>query len=170
MFDLGQRRVHSYRIDIPKGHSLQKLFTPLAMAGLLVVGATPTLAAKPSKPPVGKVKLPILSYTVNTAGPADGAHPKRSDTIVVNYTLRLLDGTVVDSSLERGEPTSFPLDRLIPAWQVLIQLMRPGDDWTFYVPPEYAYGAVARDKLPANSFLVFRVALLSFTTPPPEAH
>lgn len=135
----------------------------LPIAAMLVIAA-PAFAkpvSKPPKAPVGKVVLPPLSYTVNKAGPADGAHPKRSDTITVNYTLTLLDGTVVDSSIERGEPASFPLNRLIPAWQVLVQQMRPGDDWTFYVPPEYGYGSVARDKLPANSFLIFKVELIA---------
>jgi len=137
----------------------------MVAAAILVLGlAGPSFAkpaAKVAKPPVGAVRLPVLSYTVNKTGPADGAHPKRSDAITVNYTLKLLDGTMIDSSVERGEPATFPLNRLIPAWQVLVQLMRPGDDWTFYVPPEYGYGAVARDKLPANSFLIFKVELIS---------
>ena len=123
----------------------------------------------PARPPVGAVRLPPLSYTVNASGPASGGHPARSDTITVDYTLTLLDGTVVDSSASRGEPSRFPLNRLIPAWQVLVQLMRPGDDWTFFVPPEYAYGTVARDKLPANSFLTFRVRLIAFAATPPDA-
>lgn len=129
--------------------------------------ATPALAAPrtPARPPVGQVRLPVLSYTVHASGPAAGAHPSRRDQITVDYTLTLLDGTAVDSSVARGEPASFPLNQLIPAWQVLVQLMRPGDDWTFYVPPEYGYGAVARDKLPANSFLVFRVKLISARPP-----
>ena len=138
-------------------------FAALAMtAGAMTPGAAQ--AAK--TPPVGKVKLPPLSYTIDRSGPADGAHPKRADTILAHYSLTLLDGTVIDSSYERGTPSSFPLNRLIPAWQILVQLMRPGDAWTFYVPPEYGYGAVARDKLPANSFLVFKVELISVTPAP----
>ncbi|WCT73904.1 FKBP-type peptidyl-prolyl cis-trans isomerase [Sphingomonas naphthae] len=140
-----------------------------AMFGLMIAGlaalAVPgaAVAAKAKKPPVGKVILPPLSYTIDKSGPVTGEHPKRADTILANYSLTLLDGTVIDSSYERGEPSSFPLGRLIPAWQILIQLMRPGDAWTFYVPPEYGYGAVARDKLPANSFLIFKVELVSVT-------
>lgn len=142
---------------------------PLIAAMFVVASAVPVLAKpapKAPKPPVGKVVLPPLSYTVNKAGPVDGAHPRRSDMITVNYTLTLLDGTVIDSSIERGESATFPLNRLIPAWQILVQQMRPGDDWTFYVPPEYGYGATARDKLPANSFLVFKVELISATAAP----
>ena len=128
----------------------------------LACAPVPAMAAKaPPKPPVGKVKLPVLSYTVNASGPADGATAQRRDQVTVDYTLTLLDGTMVDSSVARGEPATFPLNQLIPAWQILVQLMRPGDDWTFYVPPQYAYGSVARDTLPANSFLVFRVKLIA---------
>jgi FKBP-type peptidyl-prolyl cis-trans isomerase len=138
-------------------------------ATAFLLSTSPAIAAtKPArvpKPPVGKVILPPLSYTVITSGPADGAHPRRSDDIVVNYTLTLLDGKVVDSSRARGEPAKFPLSRLIPAWQVLIQLMRPGDRWNLYVPSEYAYGSVARDELPANSFLIFDVELVSVAPP-----
>lgn len=140
----------------------------IAAAALLLGSGAIAAAPARGNPPVGKVVLPPLSYTVDKSGPADGAHPKRRDTVVVNYTLTLLDGTVVDSSVARGEPATFPLDRLIPAWQVLVQLMRPGDAWTFYVPPEYGYGATAREKLPANSFLVFKVELLAVTPAPAQ--
>ena len=139
-----------------------RILAPLAALALVAspAAAAPAKKAAP-KPPVGKVKLPVLSYTVNASGPATGETAKRRDMVTVDYTLTLLDGTVVDSSVQRGEPATFPLNQLIPAWQILVQLMRPGDDWTFYVPPQYAYGSVARDELPANSFLVFRVKLIS---------
>lgn len=139
-----------------------RILAPLAALALAASPAVAAAAKKaPAKVPVGKVKLPVLSYTVNASGPATGETAKRRDMVTVDYTLTLLDGTVVDSSVQRGEPATFPLNQLIPAWQVLVQLMRPGDDWTFYVPPQYAYGSVARDELPANSFLVFRVKLIA---------
>jgi FKBP-type peptidyl-prolyl cis-trans isomerase len=146
--------------------------------GLLVIGVLPAMAAakvaapkaaSTPKLPVGAVRMPVLSYTVDKAGPAAGEHPKRSDMITVNYRLTLLDGTEVDGSAKRGKPDVFPLNRLIPAWQILLQKMRPGDAWTFYVPPEYAYGANAKDGLPANSFLIFKVELIAFAPPPPES-
>lgn len=139
--------------------------TLLPLAALALVATPAAVAKKPAKPPVGKVKLPVLSYTVHASGPATGETAKRRDIVTVDYTLTLLDGTVVDSSVARGEPATFPLNQLIPAWQVLVQLMRPGDDWSFYVPPQYGYGSVARDKLPANSFLVFRVKLIAAKAP-----
>ena len=140
--------------------------TFVVLAGALAVSAASSGMAATSPAPVGQVVLPPLSYTVDAAGPANGTHPRRQDSIVVRYTLTLLDGTVVDSSAERGEPTTFPLGKLIPAWQVLLQLMRPGDRWTFYVPPEYGYGAVAKEKLPANSFLIFKVELVAVSPTP----
>ncbi len=136
--------------------------------------AAPLAAAAPKKAPakapaapavpVGKVKLPPLSYTIEKSGPVTGQHPSRGDIVTVNYKLTLLDGTLLDST-EGKAPATFPLGQLIPAWQVLVQLMRPGDVWTLYVPSEYAYGAEAQDGLPANSFLVFRVELISIGDP-----
>jgi FKBP-type peptidyl-prolyl cis-trans isomerase len=121
--------------------------------------SAPRVAA-PARP-VGQVRLPQLSYTIHASGPTTGALAQRRDIVTVDYTLTLLDGTVVDSSVARGQPATFPLNGLIPAWQILIPLMRPGDDWTFYVPPEYGYGPRASERLPANSFLVFRVKLIA---------
>lgn len=138
----------------------------LALAATALL-ASPAIAApkRAPAPPVGTHRLPALSYSINASGPATGTTAQRRDTVTVDYTLKLLDGTVVDSSVARGEPATFPLNQLIPAWQILVQLMRPGDDWTFYVPPEYGYGSTARDKLPANSFLVFRVKLIAAHAP-----
>jgi FKBP-type peptidyl-prolyl cis-trans isomerase len=130
----------------------------------------PAAAAKPApapaKPalPVGKIVLPSLSYTIEKSGPATGAHPRRNDIVTVNYKVTLLDGKVLDSNEGKG-PMTFQLGQLIPAWQILIQLMRPGDVWMLYVPSEYAYGPMARDELPANAFLTFRVELLSIGAP-----
>jgi peptidylprolyl isomerase/FKBP-type peptidyl-prolyl cis-trans isomerase FklB len=154
--------------------------TSLGFVLAAAVATVPLSAAAPKKPvvrakaatapagpkvPVGQVKLPVLSYTIEKSGPVTGAHPDRGDVITVNYKLTLLDGKVVDTT-EGKAPATFPLGRLIPAWQVLIQLMRPGDIWTLYVPPEYAYGAEAQgDDLPANSFLTFRVELVSVGAP-----
>ena len=147
---------------------MTRYLLPLAALALPFSPLAAAPAKKPApKPPVGQVKLPVLSYTVHASGPASGETAKRRDIVTVDYTLTLLDGTVVDSSVSRGEPATFPLNQLIPAWQVLVQLMRPGDDWSFYVPPQYGYGSVARDKLPANSFLVFRVKLIAAKAPDP---
>ena len=141
-------------------------FLAVALGIGLVLSCSCPAASARMKEPIGKVRLPILSYTVAKSGPATGDHPRRSDTITVNYSLTLLNGTQVDGSAKRGKPDVFPLSRLIPAWQILLQKMRPGDVWTFYVPPEYAYGATIKEGLPANSFLIFKVELVSFVPTP----
>lgn len=148
----------------PVGKTAAAAISPAA-AKASAAARAPTASPAAGRRPIGAVTLPPLSYTILKSGPADGAHPKRSDVITVNYTLTLLDGTVVDTT-EGKAPATFPLNRLIPAWQILIQLMRPGDVWTFYVPPEYAYGSIAKERLPADSFLTFRVELLSGGEPP----
>lgn len=133
--------------------------------GLLMVFAAvhgPAAAQEGQTQQAGEHLLPALSYTVRKSGPITGAHPQRSDTIVVDYAVRSLDGTLIDASSLRGPPDSFQLNRLIPAWQILVPLMRSGDRWTFYVPPEFGYGATAREGIPANSFLIFEVELFSF--------
>ncbi len=75
-------------------------------------------------------------------------------------TVTLRDGKVLDTT-EGKAPATFPLGQLIPAWQIMIQLMRPGDVWMLYVPSEYAYGSEEQNGLPANSFLTFKVELIS---------
>jgi FKBP-type peptidyl-prolyl cis-trans isomerase len=118
----------------------------------------------------GMQSLPGVQYRIVRSGPADGAHPKRSDTVTVNYEGKLLSGVVFDSSYARGEPATFPLKPLIPGWVVALQLMRPGDEWIIYVPPEMAYGAQGTGPIPANSVLIFRVELISVApTPKTEA-
>ena len=87
--------------------------------------------------------------------------PKASNTVKVHYHGTLLDGTVFDSSVERGEPISFPLSRVIPGWTEGVQLMKVGDKFKFTIPPELAYGANSPSpKIPPNSTLVFEVELL----------
>lgn len=113
----------------------------------------------------GVVTLPPLQYQVLKSGPADGPHPKRSDEITVHYEGKLLNGEVFDSSFAKGEPVTFPLGRLIPGWVVGIQLMRPGDEWVFYVPPQMAYGFKDTGPIPAGSVLVFRVQLIDIKPP-----
>lgn len=134
---------------------------------LLVMCGVPGIAVGQPMQPVGDIRLPLLTYTIDKSGSAEGPHPTRRDTVRVNYSLTLLNGTVIDSSVKRGTPDEFPLARLIPAWQILAPLMRPGDEWTFYVPPEFGYGSIPREGLPANSFLIFKVELLSFTPTQP---
>ncbi|EIZ1173337.1 FKBP-type peptidyl-prolyl cis-trans isomerase [Vibrio vulnificus] len=99
-----------------------------------------------------------LLYQVIT--PAEGEKPKDTDTVQVHYKGTLTDGTQFDSSYDRGEPATFPLNRVIPGWTEGVQLMPIGSKFKFVIPPELAYGAQDTPSIPANSTLVFEVELL----------
>jgi FKBP-type peptidyl-prolyl cis-trans isomerase len=87
--------------------------------------------------------------------------PKATDTVRVHYHGTLLNGTVFDSSVQRGEPISFPLNRVIPGWTEGLQLMKVGDKFKFEIPANLAYGPASPSSLiPPNSTLVFEVELL----------
>ncbi len=100
-----------------------------------------------------------LQYEVITA--AEGAKPKATDTVTVHYHGTLLDGTVFDSSVERGEPTEFPLNRVIPGWTEGVQLMSVGEKYRFFIPYDLAYGerGAGADIKPFST-LIFEVELL----------
>ncbi|MDF2154685.1 FKBP-type peptidyl-prolyl cis-trans isomerase [Vibrio sp. CAU 1672] len=99
-----------------------------------------------------------LLYQVMT--PAEGEQPKDIDTVQVHYKGTLIDGTQFDSSYDRGEPATFPLNRVIPGWTEGVQLMPVGSKFKFVIPPELAYGSQDTPSIPANSTLVFEVELL----------
>lgn len=100
-----------------------------------------------------------LQYQVLTQG--DGTvHPKASDTVTVHYHGTLIDGTVFDSSVDRGEPIAFPLNRVIKGWTEGVQLMLVGDKYRFFIPSELAYGNRTTGKIGGGSVLIFDVELL----------
>jgi FKBP-type peptidyl-prolyl cis-trans isomerase len=80
--------------------------------------------------------------------------------VTVHYTGKLIDGTVFDSSRERGEPAQFPVNRVIPGWTEALKMMKPGAVWVLYLPPSLAYGDKPMRTIPANSVLIFDVELL----------
>jgi peptidylprolyl isomerase len=86
--------------------------------------------------------------------------PSASSTVKVHYHGTLLDGTVFDSSVQRGEPISFPLNRVISGWTEGVQLMVAGDKFRFFIPSELGYGNNATGKITAGSLLIFEVELL----------
>ena len=100
-----------------------------------------------------------LQYEVLTEG--TGEKPAATDQVRVHYHGTLIDGTVFDSSVDRGEPTVFGVNRVIPGWTEALELMPVGSKWKVYIPAELAYGE--RGPSPAigpNSALVFEVELL----------
>jgi len=102
-----------------------------------------------------------LKYQVLKQGTGT-VSPKATDTVKVHYHGTLLDGTVFDSSVERGQPISFPLNGVIPGWTEGLQLMKVGDKFKFEIPPNLAYGPNSPSpKIPPNSTLVFEVELLA---------
>ncbi|MEO6245294.1 MAG: FKBP-type peptidyl-prolyl cis-trans isomerase [Opitutaceae bacterium] len=105
------------------------------------------------------VELPSgLRYEIVKAG--DGAAPKPTETVKVHYTGTLIDGSVFDSSVQRGEPAEFPLDQVIPGWTEGIQKMNKGGKIKLYVPAHLAYGDDGRPGIPPGSTLIFEVELL----------
>jgi FKBP-type peptidyl-prolyl cis-trans isomerase FklB len=101
-----------------------------------------------------------LQYAVIASGAGDGPKPSVNSIVQVNYEGKLLTGQIFDSSFARGQSQEFTVGQLIPAWVEALQLMRPGDEWTIWVPPSIGYGASgAGDAIPPNALLIFRMRL-----------
>ena len=107
----------------------------------------------------GVTTLPSgLQYQVIEEG--EGASPKTTDTVTMHYRGTLIDGAEFDSSYRRGQPATFQLNRVIKGWTEGVQLMKPGAKYTFFVPPDLAYGERGGGaKIPPNSTLIFEVEL-----------
>jgi len=100
-----------------------------------------------------------LQYREVTNG--EGDNPKAEDTVTVHYKGTLIDGTVFDSSYDRGEPVSFPLSGVIPGWTEALQLMQVGDKWELAIPSELAYGPGGTGReIGPYATLIFEVELL----------
>ncbi|WP_406667691.1 FKBP-type peptidyl-prolyl cis-trans isomerase [Gallaecimonas sp. GXIMD1310] len=101
-----------------------------------------------------------LQYEVLNSG--DGATPSSDDKVEVHYHGMLIDGTVFDSSVERGESISFPVTGVIKGWVEALQMMKVGDKWRLTIPSDLAYGAQgAGNAIPPHAALVFEVELLN---------
>ncbi|MDE2737017.1 MAG: FKBP-type peptidyl-prolyl cis-trans isomerase [Gemmatimonadota bacterium] len=99
-----------------------------------------------------------LIFKELTAG--TGASPRATDRVKVHYHGSLIDGTVFDSSVERGEPVTFALDQVVKGWTEGLQMMKVGGKAKLTIPPELAYGPGGRAGIPANATLIFEVELL----------
>jgi FKBP-type peptidyl-prolyl cis-trans isomerase FklB len=106
-----------------------------------------------------KVTASGLQYKIIKAG--TGAKPGLEDTVKVHYHGTLINGSVFDSSVERGEPISFPVNGVIKGWTEALQLMPAGSEWQLYIPANLAYGEEGtRGKIGPNASLIFKVQLL----------
>lgn len=105
-----------------------------------------------------KVTESGLQYLVLKEG--DGAKPGPNDVVTVHYTGRLIDGTVFDSSVERGEPATFAVGQVIPGWVEGLQLMSEGAAWRLFIPSNLAYGPHGTGPIQPNSTLIFDVQLI----------
>lgn len=139
------------------GEYLEKCKTEQS-AGIIDEGKK-FLADNAKKP--GVVTLPSgLQYTIIKDG--TGASPLAADKVTVHYTGTLLDGEVFDSSVERGEPATFPVNGVIKGWTEALQLMKVGSKWKLFIPSDLAYGERgAGGKIKPFATLVFEVELLS---------
>lgn len=118
------------------------------------------LAENAKKP--GVVSLPSgLQYEVITMG--EGPKPTASHTVTCHYHGTSITGEVFDSSVQRGQPASFPLSAVIKGWTEGVQLMPTGSKWRFFIPPHLAYGEREINRIIGpNCTLIFEVELLSF--------
>ncbi len=110
----------------------------------------------------GVIVLPSgLQYKAVHSGAASAPSPHLRDEIKINYEGTLQDGTVFDSTFQRGAPAVLPLNHLVPGWMEALPKMHVGDEWYLYVPPALGYGAQgAGGVIPPNAVLVFRIQLL----------
>ncbi|MBO7609541.1 MAG: FKBP-type peptidyl-prolyl cis-trans isomerase [Muribaculaceae bacterium] len=99
-----------------------------------------------------------LQYQIVKEG--TGAKPGPDDVVTVHYTGKLIDGTVFDSSVERGEPATFAVGQVIPGWVEGLQLMSEGSAWRLFIPSELAYGKHGTGPIKPGSTLIFDVQLI----------
>ena len=103
-----------------------------------------------------------LQYEILVEG--TGSKPAASNKVTCHYHGTLIDGTVFDSSVRRGQPATFPLNQVIKGWTEGLQLMPTGSKWRFFIPPNLGYGdRQVGGQIGPNSTLIFDVELLSFS-------
>jgi len=103
-----------------------------------------------------------LQYQIIKAG--DGATPTLSDRVIAHYEGSLIDGTVFDSSIQRGEPATFPVNGVIQGWQEALQMMKEGSKWRVVIPGNLAYGPQgAGEMIGPNETLIFDIELIAIT-------
>ena len=153
---------------------MKKLAAP-AIALALLLAACATVPTPPATAPgpdflarnaAAKrvVSLPSgLQYIVVKSGPEDGRAPVDGDTVTFDYEGKLVTGETFDSSYAEGKPLTGEVGRFVPGFDEALKLMRPGDEWIVWIPPELGYGARSVGTIPPNSVLRFKLALHNVT-------
>jgi FKBP-type peptidyl-prolyl cis-trans isomerase len=104
-----------------------------------------------------------LEYFVVASGPKTGPRPTAQDTVTFDYEVKLLTGEVIDSSYANGQPLTGSAGDFVPGFSEALELMRPGDEWIVWVPPQLGYGDKDVGPIPGNSVLRFKLALHKVT-------
>jgi FKBP-type peptidyl-prolyl cis-trans isomerase FkpA len=141
----------------------------LHTARVAAVAANNKAAGKAAREQAGKLPATetlASGVVITTLKAGTGANPKATDTVKVHYEGRLLDKTVFDSSVQRGQPASFPLSGVVPCWTEALQKIKLGGKARIWCPSEVAYGDSGRGSIPGGATLVFEVELLDIITPP----
>jgi len=145
--------------------SLLPLAALMACAAPPATGTTAVAQATPPKAAAvaASTKTTLPSGVIfESLTPGSGPSPTATDTVKVNYRGTLADGKEFDSSYKRGQPISFPLNRVIPCWTQAVQMMKPGGKARVICPPQTAYGERgAPGAIPPNATLTFEIELIS---------
>jgi len=137
-------------------------FQPLAVA-IASLACVAAFAQQPAAPASAPARTTTASgIVVETLQAGKGASPKATDTVTVHYRGTFPDGKEFDSSYKRGQPTSFPLNRVIPCWTEAVQTMKVGGKARITCPPQLAYGERgAGGVIPPNATLNFDIELIA---------
>jgi FKBP-type peptidyl-prolyl cis-trans isomerase FkpA len=136
--------------------------TLCTVALLAALATTFTARAQTGAPTLPADKILPSGVALKWTAAGNGASPQATDTVQVHYRGTLLDGKEFDSSFKRGEPASFPLNRVVPCWTQALQQMKVGDTADVTCPPATAYGERGiPGVIPGNSTLKFQVQLLA---------
>ena len=100
-----------------------------------------------------------LQYFVVRSGPASGRQPLQGETVTFDYEGKLVTGEIFDSSYARGQPISGAVGDFVPGFNEALMMMRPGDEWIIWIPPELGYGDAATGTIPPGSILRFKMEL-----------
>lgn len=106
-----------------------------------------------------------LQYLVLESGDSSGTSPTLQDSVLAHYHGTFIDGSVFDSSVDRGEPAEFGVSQVISGWTEALQMMKAGDKWRLFIPPSLAYGEMGSGPIGPHTALIFDVELLQVNAP-----